>query len=426
LSGLFGPRTQQTKEAKQNQIKLTMVMSRSETCDFLIVGAGILGVSIARELRRRYGGRVLIVEKEASAGQHASGRNSGVIHSGVYYKADTLKARLCVEGNRRMRAYCHSKALPMNARGKVIVAKSSADHAALQELQRRAVANGVRASLIDQHQLAELEPYAKTVERALFVEDTAVVNPRTVVDAVVKDAVDEGIEFEYSRAWVGFPEAGTISTSRGPLAYGHLVNCAGLWADRIAHACGVGTDYRILPFRGLFYRLHPQSQVQVHGNIYPVPDLRNPFLGVHFTRRPDQETIIGPSALPLLGREQYVGLRGATWNEASVMARYLSRLMLRNLDHFRSMAWREITKISKTGFYRDAAGLVTGLAKHDLLRGQQAGIRAQLVHVHTAQLLDDFVIEAGPRSTHILNAVSPAFTSAFPFAEYVAQNLKPH
>lgn len=292
-----------------------MQVSKSEHADFLIIGAGILGVSIARELRRQYGGHVLIIEKESLPGQHASGRNSGVIHSGVYYKANTLKARLCVEGNRRMRAYCQSNALAMNTRGKVIVAKSSADLAALDELHGRAMANGVRASLIDQRQLRELEPSAKTVDRALFVEHTAVVSPRIVMDAVVKDALQEGVAFQYDRAWVEFGQAGKIMTSRGPLAYGHLVNCAGLYADRIAHSCGVGTAYRILPFRGLFYRLHPQSHVQVRGNIYPVPDLRNPFLGVHFTRRPDDEIIIGPSALPLLGREQYRGLTGANWRE---------------------------------------------------------------------------------------------------------------
>ena len=403
-----------------------MTVGESQHADFLIIGAGVVGVSIARELRRRYGGRVLVIEKESSAAQHASGRNSGVIHSGVYYKAGTLKARLCVEGNRRMRAYCEGKALPMNTRGKVIVAKSSADHASLDELHRRAQANGVRASLIDAAQLHELEPHAKTVDRALFVEETAVINPRTVMETLVKDAVQEGVEFEYNRAWRGFTDSGSIMTSRGPLSYGHVVNCAGLYADRIAHACAVGTDYRILPFRGLFYRLHPQSQVQVRGNIYPVPDLRNPFLGVHFTRRPDEETIIGPSALPLLGREQYVGLKGANWREAVMLGRYLSRLLLSNPDHFRAIAWKEFVKMSRGGFYRDAAGLVTGLAQQDLMPGHHAGIRAQLVHVRTAKLLDDFVVEPGPRSTHVLNAVSPAFTCAFPFAEFVVQNLKSH
>ena len=402
----------------------SMGASRSGSCDFLVIGSGILGVCIARELRRRYRSRVLVIDKESSAGMHASGRNSGVLHTGIYYKPDTLKARFCVEGNRRMRAYCISKGLPMNQSGKVIVARTAADLPTLQELHRRGLANGVRAALVNPQELRELEPCARTVERALFVKDTAVVNPRIVMESLAEDAQREGVTFEFDRAWMGCARLGEANTSRGPISYGHLLNCSGVFADRISHSFGVGREYRILPFRGLFYRLNPQSQVQVHGNIYPVPDLRNPFLGIHFTRRPEDEVIIGPSALPLLGREQYVGLKGANWRDAMMMGRYLTRLFGSNRDHFRAIAWKEIVKTSKTGFYREAAALVSGLAKDDLLRGQHAGIRAQLVNTQTAQLLDDFVVESGPRSTHVLNAVSPAFTSALPFAEYVVDALK--
>jgi len=179
-----------------------------------------------------------------------------------------------------------------------------------------------------------------------------------------------------------------------------------------------------LPFRGQFYRLRPESQVQVRGNIYPVPDLRNPFLGVHFTHRPEGEVTVGPSALPLLGREQYRGFAGANAQDSLAMIRYLIRLIGRNRDHFRSIAWKEIAKLSHTGFYREAEGLCIGLRKDDLLPGKEPGIRAQLVNIRTAELSSDFVIEQGPRSTHVLNAVSPAFTSSAPFAEYVVDTMK--
>ena len=395
-----------------------------KTCDFLVIGAGVIGVSIARELRLRHRAKVLVIEKETSAGQHASGRNSGVLHTGVYYKAGTLKARLCVEGNRRMREYCRMKGITLNDNGKVIVARTAAELPILRELYARSVANGVRANLIDTQALKDIEPCAKTVEQALYVKDTAVVNPQRVMAAVVADAIQEGVEFQLGCAWHSREGADFAKTLQGRIAYGHLVNCAGLFADKIAHQFDVGRQYRILPFRGQFYRLRQESKVHVRGNIYPVPDLRNPFLGVHFTRRPEGEVTVGPSALPLLGREQYRGMAGANASDGLAMITYLLRLFGRNRDHFRSIAWRELEKISRSGFYREAEGLAVGFEPGDLIPGKEPGIRAQLVDTRMAELLSDFVIEPGPRSTHVLNAVSPAFTSSAPFAEYVVEMMK--
>jgi L-2-hydroxyglutarate oxidase LhgO len=368
----------------------------------------------------------MVIEKESSPGLHASGRNSGVLHAGVYYKAGTLKARLCVEGNRRMREYCLAKSIPLNENGKVIVARSPEELQSLRELYIRSQSNGVCAELVDTLALKDIEPSARTVEQALYVKDTAVVDPQRVMEALVADAVEEGIEFRFDCAWQAREEQDVANTSQGRIAYGHLVNCAGLYADKIAHQFDVGRQYCILPFRGQFYRLRPESKVQVRGNIYPVPDLRNPFLGVHFTRRPDGEATVGPSALPLLGREQYRGLAGANALDGLAMITYLLRLFGRNRDHFRSVAWKELVKISRSGFYREAEGLAVGFEPGDLLTGKEPGIRAQLVDTRKAELLSDFVIEPGPRSTHVLNAVSPAFTSSAPFAEYVVSlmNLK--
>jgi (S)-2-hydroxyglutarate dehydrogenase len=386
----------------------------------------VTGVSIALELRRRHRARVMVIEKESSPGLHASGRNSGVLHAGVYYKAGTLKARLCVDGNRRMREYCLAKSIPLNENGKVIVARSHEELRSLQELYIRSQSNGVCVELVDTLALKDIEPCAKTVEQALYVKNTAVVNPQRVMEALVADAVEEGIEFRFDCAWRGREGHDVANTSQGSIAYGHVVNCAGLFADKIAHQFDVGRQYRILPFRGQFYRLRQESKVQVRGNIYPVPDLRNPFLGVHFTRRPEGEVTVGPSALPLLGREQYRGLAGANASDGLAMIKYLLRLFGRNRDHFRSIAWRELAKISRAGFYREAEGLAVGFEPGDLLPGKEPGIRAQLVDTKKAELLSDFVIEPGPRSTHVLNAVSPAFTSSAPFAEHVVSlmNLK--
>jgi L-2-hydroxyglutarate oxidase LhgO len=395
-----------------------------KTCDFLVVGAGVIGVSIARELRRRHGAKVVVLEKEATAGQHASGRNSGVLHAGVYYKAGTLKARLCVEGNRRLRAYCQEKAIPLNHHGKVIVARIESELPVLRELFARSQANGVRVSLLDQQQLREVEPCAKTVQQALYVRDTAVVNPQRVMAAMVSDAEREGVQFVYDCAWQGREGEMAVRTTSGAMSYGHFVNCGGLFADRIAHAYGVGQHFNILPFRGQFFQLRPESQLQVRGNIYPVPDLRNPFLGVHFTRRPEGDVTIGPSALPLLGREQYRGMTGATFGDSLMMLTYLTRLLGRNRDHFRAIAWAEMMKLTRAGFFREAENLGLGFKKTDLLPGKEPGIRAQLIDVRTSELVSDFIIEPGPRSTHLLNAVSPAFTSSLSFAEHVVDEMK--
>ncbi len=385
----------------------------------------MIGVTVARELRRRYGGRVLVIDKGSGPALHASGRNSGVLHAGVYYKAGTLKARLCVEGNRRMKAFCAEKRLPVNDTGKVIVARNPGELGDLEELHRRATANGVRVAWLSEADLSEVEPHARTAEKALYVKDTAVVDPLGVTDALVSEAREEGVTFEFDCGWQAVAGDACAETTKGPIAYGHLVNCAGLFADRVAHAFAVGRGYQVLPFRGGYHRLNPRSSVKVVGNIYPVPDLRNPFLGVHFTRRPNGEVTVGPTALPLLGREQYVGFKGANVRDGGNMALYLARLFISNSGHFRALAWREMVKATSAGFYAEAAGLVNGLEKRDLLPGTRPGIRAQLVDTRTGGLINDFLLEAGPRSTHVLNAVSPAFTCSLPFAEHVVDAIKP-
>lgn len=394
------------------------------TSDFLVIGAGIIGITVALALKRRHGGRVLIVEKEPIAGYHASGRNSGVLHAGVYYKAGTLKARLCVEGNRAMRQYCRDRGIPTNVAGKVIVARAPNELPVLEELYQRAIANGVTVSWLDEQALADVEPSARTCQKALYVQGTEVVDPREVVRRLAADAQQAGIDFKLGCAWEGPVAPGKEMTSQGSIAYGHLVNCAGAYADKVAHAHDVGTDYHILPFRGGYYWLTSDSSVKVRGNIYPVPDLRNPFLGVHFTARPDGRVTVGPTALPLAGREQYHGLSGVSIRDGLHMAGFLFRLFSRNVDHFRGLALNELMKLNQGGFYREAQSLVRGLRFNDLVRGKESGIRAQLSNRKTGVLVDDFLLAKGKDSTHVLNAVSPAFTSSLPFAEYVVDCMQ--
>jgi len=388
--------------------------------DFLIIGAGIIGIAIARALRKHHNTSVLVIDKEPAQAKHASGRNSGVIHAGVYYAAGSLKARLCVEGNRLLREFCHEKSIQINESGKVIIARDEDDIPDLEELYNRSTINGVNISWLNEQELASVEPSAVTHNKALLVKDTAVVDPVEVTNAMYQEAKNEGIKFLFDCSWQGRESAREIQSTQGAISYGHLINCAGTYADKIAHQYDVGQEYHILPFRGNYYILNPHANLDIRGNIYPVPDLRNPFLGVHFTRRPDGNVIVGPTALPLIGREQYANFETANTEDMLRMGRFLISLFKSNKDHFRSMAITEMIKASKIGFFREAKRLVKSLSISDLKSGRNPGIRAQLIDIN----INDFLVLSGNDSTHILNAVSPAFTCSLSFSEYVVSNLR--
>jgi len=392
--------------------------------DFLIIGAGIVGIAIARALRKRHNFSVLVIDKELAQAKHASGRSSGVIHAGVYYGAGSLKASLCVEGNRLLREFCHQKSIEINESGKVIIARDKDDIPGLEELYKRSTVNGVNINWLNEQELASVEPSAVTHNKALMVKDTAVVDPVEVTTAMYQEAKNEGINFLFDCSWQGKLNIRETQTSQGKISYGHMINCAGTYADKIAHQYDVGHEYHILPFRGNYYLLNPEASLDIRGNIYPVPDLRNPFLGVHFTKRPDGNVIVGPTALPLIGREQYTGFKTANTEDMLRMGRFLMSLLKSNKDHFRSVALTEMMKATKIGFFQEAKRLVKKLSIFDLNTGRNPGIRAQLIDINSMKLINDFLVLPGNNSTHILNAVSPAFTCSLSFSEYVVSNLR--
>ncbi|MBH0201865.1 MAG: FAD-dependent oxidoreductase [Nitrospira sp.] len=281
-----------------------------QTCDFLVIGGGVIGLSIAREIRkRRTDARVLLIEKEPSCGAHASGRNSGVLHAGFYYSPDSLKAKFTRLGNERLTTYCEEKHIPLNKCGKLVVAKDAADLPSLDELLRRGHANGIELQAITETEAKSIEPRVKTYQRALFSPRTSTVSPLQVVNAMQQDAVREGIHIQCGTAYRG-RDNGNVRTNRGSIDAGYVVNSAGLYADKIAMDYGFSEKYRILPFKGLYlYSDEPSGSIRT--NIYPVPDLRNPFLGVHFTITADGKAKIGPTAIPALWRENYEGLGNA-------------------------------------------------------------------------------------------------------------------
>ena len=388
-------------------------------CECVICGAGVIGLTIARELLAAGFEDVIVIDKEDAAGRHASGRNSGVLHAGIYYDPGTLKAKMCLEGNLRMQAYCEENGLPLFKSGKVIVARDRSEMGALDELERRATANGASVHMVDEKQLAEIEPNAKTVNRALHSPLTSVVEPKRVLQAMQAELETSGrVRFLFNTRFVG-ADAKKIATDRGDIGYELFINAAGAYSDTVAKDFGIAQNYQLLPFKGVYRKLKAPAAAKIKGSIYPVPNIKNPFLGVHFTRSVNGDVYVGPTAIPALGRENYGILSGLDGEAPSILMRDL-QLFFHN-EKFRNIALEEPRKYLFSHFYKDAARLVRHIAPNDFVASPKVGIRPQLVDVETKELVMDFVVETAEKSVHVLNAISPAFTSAMRFAELIVK-----
>jgi len=393
------------------------------TCDVLVIGGGVIGLSIAREMRkRRRASRILLIEKEPTCGAHASGRNSGVLHAGFYYSPDSLKAKFTKLGNEQLTAYCEEKQIPINRCGKLVVAKDAADLPSLDELFRRGQANRIEVQALTEADAKTIEPRVKTYQRALFSPRTFTVNPLHVVNAMQQDAQNEGIQIRFGTAYLGKKHRQVV-TSSGEIEAGYTINAAGLYADKIAMDYGFSEKYRILPFKGLYlYSNEPPGSIRT--NIYPVPDLRNPFLGVHFTITADGKAKIGPTAIPALWRENYDGFSNFKfWEALQVAGRGLGLLAGAQFD-YRRLAFEELSKYSRRKMVSLASVLAEGVKEGNYLTWGRPGIRAQLLDITKRKLEMDFVLEGDDRSMHVLNAVSPAFTCSLPFSSYVCDQIE--
>lgn len=386
--------------------------------DVLVIGGGVVGLSIARELRmRRPECSVVLLEKETATGEHASGRNSGVLHAGFYYTADSMKARFCRDGNRAMQAFCEEHLLRMNRCGKLVTASSPAELPVLEELKRRGDDNRVPLQLITEAEARAIEPRIRTHERALWSPSTTTVAPGEVMRALTADAALRGVQIRAGVAYRG-RRGHSVLTTGGEISAGLVVNAAGLYADRIARDFGLSQDYRILPFKGLYlYSSEPPHSYRT--NIYPVPNLRNPFLGVHITLTVDGKAKLGPTAIPCFWREHYNGLAHFRPDEFAEIAAMELNLFLRAGFDFRRLAWEEIRKYRSSVLVSQAQTLAEGIVGSNFRTWGRPGIRAQLLDVKTRTLVMDFKVERDDRSLHVLNAVSPAFTCSLPFAAHV-------
>lgn len=393
-------------------------------CDFAIVGGGILGLAVARELTRRHGGAsVCVLEREPALAAHQTGHSSGVIHAGIYYRPGSLKARLCVSGARELYEYCERHRIPHQRCGKVILAASPAEVPLLDELQRRATLNGVPGvRRIGASELAELEPHASALG-ALHSPATGIVDFAAVARALAGEAREAG-----ARIVTGFDVTRVQAHSRALALAGasqtvqasHAVFCAGAWADRLAVAARAGSDPRIVPFRGAYLRLRPQRRHLVRALIYPVPDPSLPFLGAHVSRRIDGEVLIGPTALIVGARDAYA-LR--TVRRADLLDTLAWPGTWRMLGRWWRTGLTELHRsASARALVRAAARYVPELRAADVQPGP-AGVRAQALG-RDGRLLDDFVFSRTERALHVRNAPSPGASAALAIARHVADRAQ--
>jgi L-2-hydroxyglutarate oxidase LhgO len=392
------------------------------TADFVVIGAGIVGLTIALELKRRQAGaHIIVLEKETAPGRHSSGRNSGVLHSGIYYPPASLKARVCGEGAREWADYCTARNLPLSRIGKILIPLRQEDAGQLDLLEERAAANQVDAVRIGEAELRSLEPEARSATgEALFVRSTAVVSSTDAFAEIMKDVRAAGIEVLCGGVLDDVrPEGRTLNWGDEQISYGHAINTAGLHADSVAHKFGVGERYTLLPFKGIYWKLDPDAGLDIRHLIYPVPDLRVPFLGVHTTTAIDGTVYVGPTAVPAFGRENYRGLHGVETDELFRILTHLGSQYLSGRNGFRRLAWQEGRRYFKRYFAEAGRQLLPRLRPEHLLPCAKVGIRAQMLDKTSGELVTDFLVKSGPASTHVLNAISPAFTSAFPFARHV-------
>lgn len=388
--------------------------------DVAVIGAGIVGLATARACLLRIPSlRLLVLEKEEHVACHQTGRNSGVIHSGIYYRPGSLKASLAVAGNRAMVRFCRERGVPHSVCGKVILATRAPELAALEELARRMAANGVPGRRLVREELAALEPHAARGE-AIYVESTGVTDFRAVAAALAEDVRGRGGHIalgEALRAARHGSASVDLATDSRTYRARLVITCAGLQGDRVARMMGAKTRVRILPFRGEYFRLEEPSASLVKGLLYPVPNPAFPFLGVHFTRMLDGSVHCGPNAVLALSREGYRRLLVRPRDASEILA---SPAFWRLAGRYWRHGLAEVARsLSRRLFARSLRALVPDVRPSDL-RPEPAGVRAQAV-LPDGTLVDDFLIERSERCVHVLNAPSPAATASLAIGAHVAE-----
>lgn len=393
-----------------------------DSFDIAIIGGGILGLATGRALLERHDVSLTVLEAEPELALHQTGRNSGVIHAGLYYKPGSLKASLCTEGREAMYAYCEQRGIRYEQCGKLVVATNEAEIPRLEELHRRGSANGLGGIVrLNEAEVREREPHVRCVA-GLFVPQTGIVNFGDVARAIAHDVMKAGGTVRTNARLVKVRRSGAgfeLEHSGGVVRCGYLVNCAGLHADRVARLCGVKPQVRIIPFRGEYYELRHDRRGLLRNLVYPVPDPQFPFLGVHFTRMHDGRVEVGPNAVLSLARHGYGRLSFHLGDAVESLAWRGFWRMARK--HWRAGAAEQYRSLNMAAFVRAAQALVPEVSRGDL-RWSRAGVRAQAVD-QSGRLLDDFCFEESENAVHVLNAPSPAATSSLAIGRRIADRV---
>ena len=398
--------------------------SRKINTDFLIIGAGAVGLFLAIRLKEKYNDcNILIVDKESSIGKHTSGRNSGVLHAGIYYKPDTIKAQICQKGSLRLKEWIKAKGIPLNECGKIIVAQDIKLDDQIDVLHERGIKNGVTTEIIDKKQIKDIEPKARSASgRALWSPNTSVTDPKRVLEELKNILVAKGVVFKYNFeiSKIIQEKSKIIMTSGEVLEYGYIYNCAGLFALSIAKQMNVGEEYELMPFKGNYWKIKNKVNCDVKTNIYPVPDLEMPFLGVHFTPDAYDKTLnIGPTATLALGRENYSGFNGIEPINLIKHTNILAGQYIMNKNNIRKYVHEQSIQAIRPILIREAQKLVPSINPEDVIISNKVGIRPQLYSKVSNKLVDDFTYRRSENQMHILNGISPAFTASFELADLI-------
>lgn len=400
-------------------------MNLLEKFDFVTIGGGIIGLSLAREYMLRYPNHsVAIVDKEPFLGKHASGRNSGVLHAGIYYAKDSFKAQFCQRGSQALKAFANDKGIPIKDCGKFVVAYDENELTQLHALYERGIDNGLSIELMTEKEVHKREPLARTYKEAIWSPDTSVIKIDDVIKALAEELKDKGARFYLNSCVVDVdPDSHMVTlSSKKKLYYVHMANCAGSYADTIALYFGLCEELTLLPFKGLYRSLDETISKRLSTLIYPTPDPQFPFLGVHTNMTFKDTSYVGPGALPALGRENYGFVKDLNFIEAVEVISSLSRVLLQN-SKIRRHSFEEIYKLHKACFDKKMQRLLTiPIAQHT--GGYcKVGIRPQLYSRKKGELITDFMIELDRGTIHVLNAISPAFTASFAFARFCMDQL---
>lgn len=391
--------------------------------DYILIGGGILGLATALELQQRCPGkRVLVLEKESGPARHQTGHNSGVIHAGVYYKPGSLKARFCKAGNIATKAFCREHEIPFDECGKLLVATSDLELERMQGLIGRCAENELPIEVLDAVELKEREPNITGVG-GIFVPSTGIVSYARICEKMVELVLAGGGEVRFNTEVKQIREHADrvqVDTDTDQYTAGHLIACAGLWADRIVRMLGQKPDFRIIPFRGEYFLLPPKHNQIVNHLIYPIPDPDLPFLGVHLTRMIDGTVTVGPNAVLALKREGY-RKRDISLSELAGMLTYpgLLKMLSRNLGP----GLTEMkNSLFRNGYLQQVRKYCPQLTRDDL-KPYPAGVRAQAV-ARDGSLVDDFLFVKTERALVVCNAPSPAATSSIPIAAHIVDQLQ--